>query len=88
MIGSIGFPEFIMIFVVALLVIGPKKLPQFAKFLGKSLRVFKDTVTETKKSIKDELDKADITGDIQNLNKDIKDLRNLRISDDEDQSKR
>jgi|GEM_PF-933184 len=88
MIGSIGFPEFIMIFVVALLVIGPKKLPQFAKFLGKSLRVFKDTVNETKKSIKDELDKADITGDIQNLNKDIKDLRNLRISDDEDQSKR
>lgn len=84
MIGSIGFPEFIMIFVVALLVIGPKKLPTFAKFLGKSLRMFKDTINDTKKTIKEELDQADISGDLKNLDRDIKDLRNLHLDDDDD----
>jgi Tat protein translocase TatB subunit len=86
MIGSIGFPEFILIFVIVLLVVGPNKLPQFAKFLGKSLRLFKDTLNETKKSIREELDKADITEDFKDLkevSKDFKDLRNINILDDD-----
>ena len=34
MFGSIGMPELILIFVVALLVFGPKKLPELGKSLG------------------------------------------------------
>ena len=37
MLGSIGMPELILIFVVALLVFGPKKLPEIGKSLGKGL---------------------------------------------------
>ena len=38
---GIGFPELIMILVVALLVVGPSKLPELAKGLGKSIKEFK-----------------------------------------------
>jgi sec-independent protein translocase protein TatA len=41
MFGSIGMPELILIFVVALLVFGPKKLPEIGKSLGKGLAEFK-----------------------------------------------
>ena len=41
MFGSIGMPELILIFVVALLVFGPKKLPELGKSLGRGLAEFK-----------------------------------------------
>ena len=72
MIGSLGFPEILMIFVVALIVFGPKKLPDFAKTMGKTIREFRKTINDAKASIEDEIDKADITGEIKELNKEIK----------------
>ncbi len=39
---GIGLPEMILILVVALLVFGPKKLPEIGKSLGKALRSFQD----------------------------------------------
>lgn len=75
MIGSVGFPEIMLILVVVLLAVGPKKLPEFAKFLGKSMRIFKDTIAETKKSIKEELDKADIPEEITSISREIKDIK-------------
>ena len=74
MIGSLGFPEILMIFVVALIVFGPKKLPDFAKTLGRTIREFRKTINDAKASIEDEIDKADITGDIKELNKEIKEI--------------
>lgn len=74
MFGSIGFPEIIMIFVVVLLVFGPKKLPDFAKNFGKALREFRKTVNEAKSTIEEEIEKADVSEDIKNINKDIKDI--------------
>src|SRR5262245_49042918 len=41
MFGSIGMPELILIFIVALLVFGPKKLPELGKSLGRGLAEFK-----------------------------------------------
>ena len=38
---NLGFPELVIIFVVALLVFGPRKLPELGKSLGKSLAEFK-----------------------------------------------
>lgn len=79
MIGSLGFPELILIFIVALLVFGPKKLPEVAKMLGKTIREFRKTVNDAKATIEEEIDKADIdfTEDIKEINKDVKKLAGL-----------
>jgi sec-independent protein translocase protein TatA len=58
MFGSIGMPELILIFVVALLVFGPKKLPEIGKSLGKGLAEFKRASDELKKSIETEIEQS------------------------------
>jgi sec-independent protein translocase protein TatA len=56
MFGSIGMPELILIFVVALLVFGPKKLPELGRSLGKGLAEFKKASDDLKKTIEDEIE--------------------------------
>ena len=46
--GSLGFGEMLMIFVIALLVFGPKKLPELGKSLGKGIREFKKATEDLK----------------------------------------
>jgi sec-independent protein translocase protein TatA len=41
----IGAPEIIIILIIALIVLGPKKLPEVGKSLGKGMREFKDSVS-------------------------------------------
>lgn len=48
-----GFGELIVIFIVALLVIGPDKLPAAARSLGSMLRVFKDAMGEATEEIRE-----------------------------------
>jgi sec-independent protein translocase protein TatA len=47
MFGSIGMPELIIIFVVALIVFGPSKLPDLGKSLGEAIRGLKKAVNES-----------------------------------------
>ena len=42
--GNLGLSELVVIFVVALLVIGPKRLPEVARGLGKAVRAFQDAL--------------------------------------------
>jgi sec-independent protein translocase protein TatA len=56
MLGSIGMPELILIFIVALIVFGPKKLPEIGKSLGKGLAEFKKASDDFKQSIQKEVD--------------------------------
>lgn len=42
---GLGLPEILIILVIALIVIGPKKLPAMGKSLGKGMREFKDGVS-------------------------------------------
>ena len=49
MFGSIGMPELIVIFVIALLVFGPTKLPDLGKSLGEAIRGFKKAINDTEK---------------------------------------
>jgi TatA/E family protein of Tat protein translocase len=44
--GNIGFPEMLVIFVLALLIFGPKKLPELGKSLGKGLSEFRRASSE------------------------------------------
>jgi len=48
---GIGMPELIIILIVALLVIGPKKLPDLAKSLGKGLAEFRRATDDVKESL-------------------------------------
>jgi sec-independent protein translocase protein TatA len=42
---SVGFPEMIVILVIALIVLGPKKLPEAGRSLGHGMRQFKDSLS-------------------------------------------
>ena len=56
--GNLGMPELILILVLALLLFGPKKLPEIGKQLGKGLGEFKRASNDLKRSIEDEIEKA------------------------------
>lgn len=43
---GLGFPELIVILVIALLVFGPSRLPEVGSFLGKSLRAFRESLDQ------------------------------------------
>ena len=52
---GIGFPELIIIMVVALLVVGPSKLPELAKSLGKTFQEFRRMADDVKESFEEEI---------------------------------
>lgn len=58
---GIGTTEIIVIMVVALLVLGPKKLPEIAKSLGKTLAEFRRVSTDVKRTIEMEVDREEET---------------------------
>jgi TatA/E family protein of Tat protein translocase len=68
MFGSVGPTELILIFIVALLVFGPKKLPEIGKSVGKALREFKKASEEIKGRIEEEIQASEI----KDIGKDIK----------------
>jgi TatA/E family protein of Tat protein translocase len=53
--GPIGFPELAIILVVALIVFGPRKLPELGRSLGKSLSEFKRASNELKNTLDEEI---------------------------------
>lgn len=56
---GIGMPELIIIMVIALIVIGPQKLPDLAKSLGKGLAEFKKATEDFKQNIDTETRSAE-----------------------------
>ncbi len=52
---GIGMPELIVIFIIALIVIGPKKLPDLARSLGKGLAEFRRASEDFKQNVNDEV---------------------------------
>src|SRR5258705_13071726 len=55
MFGSIGMPELIIIFVIALIIFGPRKLPELGRSLGKSIAEFKRASNELKSTLEEEI---------------------------------
>lgn len=55
MFGSIGMPELIIIMVIALIIFGPRKLPELGKSLGRSLNEFKKASTDLQNTLEQEI---------------------------------
>ena len=53
--GSLGMPEVLIILVIALIVFGPRKLPELGKSLGKSLAQFRRASEDFKRQWEDEV---------------------------------
>jgi Tat protein translocase TatB subunit len=77
MFGSIGFPELVLVFIVVLLVFGPKKLPEFARLLGKLVREFRSTVDQAKSAIQDEVYKEGMADHMKDISRDVKEALNI-----------
>lgn len=75
MFGSIGPAELILIFVIALLVFGPKKLPEIGRSVGKALREFKKTSEEIKGRIEEEIEASEIKDIRKDIQSGVDDLR-------------
>ena len=58
--GNIGFPEMVVIFVLALLIFGPKRLPELGKSLGKGMAEFRRASSDLRNSIEREIESAQI----------------------------
>ena len=70
--GQLGFQELLVIFIIALLVFGPKKLPELGKSLGKGLREFKRATNELKSTWDDHIQEAE--REVTSTAKDFRDI--------------
>lgn len=59
MFGSLGVPELLFILVLALLVFGPRKLPEIGRTLGRGMAEFRKASTDLKRTLNAEVDALD-----------------------------
>ncbi len=69
---GIGMPEMLLILAIALIVIGPKKLPDLAKSLGRAFAEFKRATTELKQSIDLDSDLGEIKRTFDDMEPEVK----------------
>ncbi len=60
---GIGMPELLLILAVALIVLGPKKLPEIARALGRGLAEFRRTTDDMKREMQSAADELDVRPD-------------------------
>jgi sec-independent protein translocase protein TatA len=66
---GLGIPELIVIFVIALVVFGPKKLPDLGKSLGRAMAEFKKAQQEFQESMQAEMKEVQKTANLDELKK-------------------
>lgn len=69
---GLGVPELIVIFIIALLVFGPKKLPDLGKSIGRGIAEFKRATSEVKESIETEMRQAERAIEIEKIEERMK----------------
>jgi sec-independent protein translocase protein TatA len=62
MLGDIGLPELLVIFIIVLVLFGPGKLPDIGKAIGEALRGFKKALKEPDKTIRERSNDQDENG--------------------------
>ncbi len=84
--GPIGMGEVIVLFILALLIFGPKKLPELGKTFGKGMAEFKRASNELKSTFQREMDNIEHeTRDVKKLSKDVsRDISTSYYDDNED----
>ena len=69
---GIGMPEMLLIMAVALIVIGPKKLPDLARSLGRAFGEFKKATNDLKESLEIDTDLSEVTSTFDEVGDEIK----------------
>jgi sec-independent protein translocase protein TatB len=64
---NLGFPEMVFIFVLALIIFGPKKLPEIGRQIGRALNEFKRASNEFKAQIEAEINQLDVENHRQEI---------------------
>lgn len=72
---GLGMPEILLILAIALIVIGPQKLPELAKTLGRAMGEFKRSAQDLKRSIDMDTTIKDVKSSTSDLKDVIKDVR-------------
>lgn len=84
---GIGMPEMLLIMAIALIVIGPKKLPDLAKSLGRAFAEFKRATSELKESLEIDDELKDIKTTFNGMSDEIKEAINVKAgTESEDQN--
>jgi TatA/E family protein of Tat protein translocase len=76
---GIGMPEMLLILAIALIVIGPKKLPDLAKSLGRAFAEFKRATSELKESLEIDDELKEVKSTFDDMGKGIKDAVDLKV---------
>ena len=71
MFGPLGMPEIIMIFIVGLLLFGPRKMPQLGRSIGRALGEFRRASNEFKRTVEDEV----AAEEIREVEKDLREIK-------------
>ena len=69
---GIGMPEMLLLLAVALIVFGPKKLPELAKSLGRALGEFKRATSDLKETTESEAGLGEVRDNFRDVAKEIK----------------
>jgi Tat protein translocase TatB subunit len=84
---GIGMPEMILILAIALIVIGPKKLPDLAKSLGRAFAEFKRATTELKESMEIDTELQEVKTTFNDISDEIKEAVDVKVKlDPKDQN--
>jgi len=80
--GSLGMQEIIVIFIIALIIFGPRKLPELGKSLGKGLAEFKKASNELKQTWEEEVrlekEKESMSEILKDASTDLKDSKDVK----------
>ncbi|MBW1892144.1 MAG: twin-arginine translocase subunit TatB [Deltaproteobacteria bacterium] len=75
---GIGMPEMLLILAIALIVIGPKKLPDLAKYLGRAIGEFKKAASDFKESIDIDNNISDVKNQLEDVKDNIRSATELK----------
>ena len=85
--GPLGIPELILLFVIALLVFGPKKLPELGRTFGKGMAEFRRASNELRSTFQTEMDNIEReTVEVKEVTKEISADVNKQLSTNYDDS--